>query len=292
MVCRSLLRERPKELYVNKMKESTIKVNGKIFDNQRYMKYHYLRFKKTLKVLQELGSKKVMELGGHPWAMTSMLVDEPNLNICATVSAEEVTFWPDEIPITKKKYEIQTAKGNINSFTNYSANLERSRFTIEEQPDTVLACEIIEHLVRAPHVMLLNMNDWLPVGGKVILTTPNGAQFSNPFRTTSPIPNYRCHLYSRHQYLFTLDTLCDLVKLCGFKILKAGYWDVYPRKGKLKIYDVLGGVPSSYFKAKFKKTLFIIAEKIEDKEFIEDTPLAYERMGNWEYIKSDILKTA
>jgi len=107
--------------------------------------------------------------------------------------------------VTNNKYIIKTVNNNTSSFYNYSANIERTIFNIDEDPDTVLACEIKEHLVRSPHILLLNINKWLKKGGKLILTTPNGLQFNNPFRRKTQMPSYRCYIYERHFYVYSLE---------------------------------------------------------------------------------------
>ena len=252
--------------------------------NQGYVDYHRRRINHTLSKLKEIGASKIIEVGSHPWAMTAAIIDEPSFEICATVSAEEVTNWPDDIGVTTALYELRTAKGSRATFTNYSANIERTLFDIPELADTVVASEIIEHLTRSPHVMLLNINRWLPVGGQLFITTPNGAQFSNPLRRRSPTADYRCNTYERHSYVFTLAGLTELVSLCGFTIKEAGYWDVIKRQGPSAVYGWLSQLPFDYFQQKFKKTLYLVAEKNRDILELERCPRVYDSRGNWEYI--------
>ena len=201
--------------------DGAIWVNGRASYNRAYVEYHGRRIARTLEKLRGIGARKIVEVGGHPWAMTALLIDDPSFDVCATISAEEVTNWPDDLGATTQRYHIRTSRGNEAHVINYSANIERTLFDLREKPDTVLACEIVEHLIRSPHVMFLNINHWLPVSGKVLVTTPNGAQFSNPFRRKSPTPAYRCNIYERHSYAYTIDDLTDLIELCGFKILEA-----------------------------------------------------------------------
>ena len=70
-----------------------------------------------------------------------------------------------------------------------SAAKDAAAKAVNDGADIVLACEIIEHLTRAPHVMMLNINSWLKPGGRVVLTTPNGAQFDNPLRVKPKMPD-------------------------------------------------------------------------------------------------------
>ncbi len=267
------------------MKQTNFTVNGELLDRSRYGTYHDRRMEVTLETLRGMGAKRVIELGGHPWVMTAHLVESGEFEVCATVSAEEVSYWPDDIPLAQKSYTLTTASGREASFVNYSANLERRRFDIPGQPDTVIACEILEHLVRAPHVMLLNINSWLPVGGKLLLTTPNGAQFKNPLRVKAPFPGYRCHLYERHQYLYTMDGLVDLISLCGFKVTTANWWDVYSRGGMAKLYGLLGKIPLRWFRERFTKSLCIIAEKTETVNELSRLPRVCLPSPDWEFVK-------
>lgn len=264
-----------------------ILVNGEEIDTPGYLDFHRRRIQRTTDKLSDIGARRVLELGSHPWVMTAFLASDGRFQLCGTVSAEEVTRWPDEIPVVRRVVRIRTASGGEHRFPNYSANLERTLFDLQETPDTVLACEIVEHLVRAPHLLFLNVNRWLPVGGKLLVTTPNGAQFHNPFRRRSPTAGYRCHVYERHHFLFTRDGLADLVRLCGFRINETGYWNVYPDHGLSRCYRPLARIPWTYFQDKFQKTLVLVAEKEESVSELRRLPEVYHPSDDWERIAAD-----
>lgn len=259
-------------------------LNGQAIENPRYQGLHDTRIGKTLDMLRRIRGRDVVEVGGHPWTMTARIVEDPGFRLCATISAEEVTLWPDELDVVSREYHLAVPSGRSATFPNYSANIERTIFDIAERPDVVLACEVIEHLLRAPHVMLLNINRWLPVGGKLLLTTPNGAQFMNPLRVKSRFPAYRCNVYARHNYVFTLDGLIDLIGLCGFRVVEAGYWSVYRRGGLSSVYGALEKVPLNYFRAKFLRTLYVVGEKTAGVTFLPRCPKVYSPSQDWEYI--------
>lgn len=259
-------------------------LNGEPVTVPGYLEYHHRRIAVTLEKLREIGARKIVEVGAHPWIMTSHIIDNPSFELCATVSAEELTSWPDDIGIKVRRYRIKTAHGKEAWVNNYSANVERTRFDLEEKPDTALACEIVEHLVRSPHVMFLNINHWLPVSGKLLVTTPNGAQFFNSLRRRSPTAAYRSNIYGRHSYLYTLDDLTELITPCGFKVLESGYWDVIDRKGPSRIYGVLSRVPLRYFEEKFKKVIYVLAKKERDIVELERCPRVYDSRGRWEFV--------
>lgn len=259
-------------------------VNGQVPYRPGYLEYHRRRIALTVRKLREIGARKIVEVGAHPWVMTAQLVDDPAFEVCATVSAEELTRWPDDIGVSVQEYRIRTARGKEVTVKNYSANVERTRFELHEVPDTALACEIVEHLIRSPHMMFLNINGWLPVSGKLLVTTPNGAQFANPFRRRSPTAAYRANAYERHSYVYTLDELTELITLCGFSVMEAGYWDVIDRRGLSSVYGLLSRVPLQYFQDKFKKTIYVVGRKERDVAELERVPRVYDPRGNWEFI--------
>lgn len=267
--------------------DGRILVNGQVVHVPGYLEYHRQRIAVTLQKLREISARKIVEVGAHPWVMTAHLIDDPCFDVCATISAEELTKWPDDIGMDRRPYHIRTPNGKEVFIVNYSANIERTRFDVHETPDTALACEIVEHLVRSPHVMFLNINHWLPLSGKLLVTTPNGAQFFNPFRRRSATLAYRSNLYERHSYFYTLSELTELIGLCGFKVLEAGYWDVIERRGPSKIYGVLSQMPWRYFQEKFAKIIYVVAQKERDVEELERCPRVYDSRGDWEFIKKE-----
>jgi hypothetical protein len=261
-----------------------IKVNGEEIDLSRYGSYHERRFDLTRSYVRRLGGGRVVELGGHPWAMTARLLRDPNVKLVASVSAEEVTAWPDELPVTRREYEIVLPDGTAHRFFNYSANIERTLFEIGTRADLVLACEIIEHMTRSPHVMLLNANAWLEIGGHLLITTPNGAQFQNPLHVRAKMPAFRYSTYSRHNYVFTMEGLTDLVACCGFEVESAEYHSPYGRRGLARLYPIASRLPGTYFQGKFGQSLYVVARKTAELKAAMRVPAVYSPSASWEHI--------
>lgn len=259
-------------------------VNNEKIDLRRYELYHSRRFAQTLEIVRALGGGRTVEIGGHPWAMTDRLLKEPLVDLVATVSAEEVSVWPDALPVTQRECEIVSAGRLPRKFTNFSANIERTRLDLGMQVDLVLACEIIEHLTRAPHVMLLNANAWLRPGGRVLITTPNGAHFENPLRVKPRMPAYRASTYNRHNYVFTMEGLVDLIETCGFEIESTQFVSPYPRLGPSRVYPLVGRLPSKYLREKFNQSLHVIAQKVENRDTATRLPKVYVPSPDWELI--------
>lgn len=252
--------------------------------NPGYVAYHAARIDATLGLLRRIGARRIVEVGSHPWVMTARLVDSGAFDVCAAVSAEEATRWPDEIGCRRRAVRLLTPSERTVTIPTYVANVERTRFDLEERPDTVLACEIVEHLVRAPHVMFLNINRWLPLSGLVVVTTPNGAQFANPFRRRSPTAGYRANAYERHAYLYTREDLADLLALTGFRVRELGYWDPYGRQGLARVCGALGRLPLPYLRDKFMKTIVAVGEKERDVAELERAPRVCDPRGDWEFV--------
>jgi len=249
-----------------------------------YRRLHERRFRHSIEALRRHAAGRVLEIGGHPWAMTALIAATPKFELAATISAEEATFWPDDIGVSSTTRVLETGHGVTSSFTNYAVNIERTVLNLSQPVDAVFACEVAEHLVRAPHMMFLNINRWLKLHGKMLVTTPNGMQFSNPFRRKNARPAYRCHCYERHNGLLTLEHLEDFTVRSGFRILESGYWNVYARRGLSLMYDLPSLVPLPYFRAKFSRTVFVIGEKIEEVAALRGLPKAYVPHPDWEYI--------
>jgi len=265
-----------------------IGIDGVDLDVTRYCCMHEQRITKTLSLLHQHNVRRLIELGAHPWVMTSKVLDDPALELIATVSAEESTLWPDDFGFNSKIHTLKTISGNTATIRNYSFNVERRLARLPETPDAVVACEIVEHLIRSPHVLFLNINRWLEVGGIVVVTTPNGSQFMNPLRLKPRMPAFRAHCYERHSYVFRLRDLVDLIELCGFEIIDSGFWSPYPAKGLRKIAPLIAGLPGEYFSEKFERTLYVVARKSSSVESLSRLPNVYEPSNHWEYISAPL----
>ena len=108
---------------------------------------------------------------------------------------------------------------------------EKDRFPAEDAHyDTVLACEIIEHLLHDPMFMLLEINRVLVDGGTLVLTTPNVASFTAVARLLECTGNPQ--LYSMypnpfgeykdteipHVREYTPQELAQAVQAAGFEV--------------------------------------------------------------------------
>ena len=122
---------------VERLEPGDVRVDGEVSRYQHYLDFHRRRIEVTLNKLREMGARRLVEVGSHPWIMTAALIDDPDFEVCATVSAEEVSRWPDDIDMTTRYYDFETARGNSARILNYSANVERRRFALSEPRSSV-----------------------------------------------------------------------------------------------------------------------------------------------------------
>jgi SAM-dependent methyltransferase len=107
---------------------------------------------------------------------------------------------------------------------------ERDRFPFDDGCfETVLACEVIEHLLRDPMHLLLECRRVLEEGGRLIVTTPNIASLTSVARVLHGYDNPQVfYLYKRpgaddltevpHVREYTAFELGDAVRAAGFEI--------------------------------------------------------------------------
>jgi len=65
-------------------------LNENEFDNSSYENYHKKRIKFTIDKLNKIGARNIVEVGGYPWVMTSSIIDNPNLDLLATISQKKL----------------------------------------------------------------------------------------------------------------------------------------------------------------------------------------------------------
>jgi SAM-dependent methyltransferase len=109
-------------------------------------------------------------------------------------------------------------------------DVERDRFPYDDNNfEAVLACEMIEHLLRDPMHLLLECRRILEEGGRLILTTPNVASLTSVARALHGYDNPQLYSQYRrpgedastdppHVREYTAFELRDLLQAAGFEI--------------------------------------------------------------------------
>jgi SAM-dependent methyltransferase len=131
-------------------------------------------------------------------------------------------------------------------------DVERDRFPyVDGRFQTVLACEIIEHLVLDPMHMLLEIRRVLRPGGTLVLTTPNVTSFTSVSRVLTQSGNPQVYSQypnpegegreseSPHVREYTPHELREAVESAGFEIIsfvtaRAGSFDAAEIEAILK----------------------------------------------------------
>lgn len=147
----------------------------------------------------------------------------------------------------------------------------------EEVFDVVFLGEVLEHFNYSPLNPLRKIRRALKKGGRLILTTPNALRLINLFKVLlgynlypdlntyfeKPIYYKGMSFFYRHNRLYTMKELRELISQAGFKILSSGFikegncWKDNPKKVFLKFltFPMLFAFPS------FRDFLWMVAEK-------------------------------
>lgn len=140
-------------------------------------------------------------------------------------------------------------------------DIEREKFPFKDNTfDDVLFTDVIEHLMDDPKVTLSEIRRVLKTNGSLIITTPNVHYFPLLFfpffgKNVFPIiseyytsPHQAKHrlVYDRHNRLFTMNELAEIVSAAGFSIAEKKFLacaePVLKFKGKIayshKTFDI------------------------------------------------------
>lgn len=214
--------EAPRRLY-EEIKAFLRSVDVPNEDARTYREIHIERIARTLSMAPVPGvTKRVLELGAY-MQMTPVLQ--------CVLGYEEVRgayFGP--LGRVDTKTSTVGGKEVFRCFIDLF-DAERDRFpATDAHYDTVLACEIIEHLLHDPMFMLLEINRVLVDGGTLVLTTPNVASFTAVARLLECTGNPQ--LYSMypnpfgeykdteipHVREYTPQELAEAVRAAGFEV--------------------------------------------------------------------------
>ncbi len=160
-------------------------------DARQYLENHITRIGRTLTLVPPpKSSKRVLELGAY-MHMTPALQC-----VLGYTEVRGAYFGPlgkvDEKSVTVGGREV------FHCFVDLF-DAEKDRYPYEDgRFETVLACEIFEHMLHDPMHMLIEMHRVLEEGGALILTTPNVASYTAVARVLEQSGNPQ--LYSKYPY--------------------------------------------------------------------------------------------
>ena len=169
---------------------------------------HFLRIDEVLKLVKEHSpGPRVADLACAQGNF-GILLAERGYDVTAVDIKEEFLRY------AKKKHthgKFQTLLANIMEFRS------------TEPFDCVLAGEIIEHVAH-PEQLLASAAANLKTSGILVVTTPNGSDFSSTLPTYSQVTNLeelipRQFHWGDHLFLYTLDELKRLFDQAGFDLI-------------------------------------------------------------------------
>jgi len=125
---------------------------------------------------------------------------------------------------------------------------------LHETFDVVFANQIIEHVLD-PQQKIERLARFLKPGGRLIMTTPNGAYLRNGLPSHQEFVAGGMAFEENsadadgHAFAFTLEELTEQVKLAGLMVDAAGWFETPFVNGHMKFRHLLPLMPSSFVKA-------------------------------------------
>lgn len=187
-------------------------------DAREYFEKHLPRLSRTLSLVPT-GSGAVLELGAY-LQMTPFLKE-----FCGYSMVRGAHFG--QAGYTENKIARVNGKSVVIPVDLFDA--ENDPFPFDDGSfETVLVCELIEHLLRDPIRMLLECRRVLMEGGRILVTTPNIASLTSVARVLHGYDNPQ--IYSKysiprpgieevpHVREYTAFELRDTVQAAGFEI--------------------------------------------------------------------------
>lgn len=165
------------------------------------------RFLKTLEVARAINATSILEVAAGGGFNGICLYENGK-----RVVLNDMRFLEQEIKQWPNSDKIETKSGNLFDLKPE----EMGKF------DLVLACEVIEHVAHGED-FVRHLKKFLNPGGKLMITTPNGAYFRSKLPTYSQIRDFS-ELESKqfqpdadgHLYLYTQEELEKVLRSAGF----------------------------------------------------------------------------
>ena len=172
------------------------------------------RFLMSLQLTPE-NPGRILEVGSNPYFISRLLTRRfPGSELRMT------NYFGDPGEVISQ--DIVDAGGAVlESFSSELVDTEIQKLPYPDDSfDTVLLCEVIEHLVRDPVFQLAEIARVLRPGGTFILTTPNVARATNRHRLAQRQgiydPYSRYGLHGRHNREYTAEEILELTDAIGF----------------------------------------------------------------------------
>lgn len=189
--------------------------NGEWSGDSSYHIGHKRRYARTLEILlsSDVGTD-VIEIA------TSDIVSVAISKLVPEVSLTVTNF--DLSGATTGTHSFKSGKEKF-SFPSYYVDLETTALPADDETfDTIICCEVLEHLDVDPMFMLSEFNRVLKPGGRLLLTTPNITSSHALFKMLRGIEPYFFMQYHkdgspyRHNYEYSHGALTATLAAAGF----------------------------------------------------------------------------
>jgi len=192
-----------------------------------YLQTHARRFEETPRLIAAARrGRRAIEIGATDYFQVAL---------GTTFGYEEVwgTIFSDNVEEKFYRRNVTAADHTITA-TTLSLDVERELFPVTEGYfDLVLFCEVLEHMDIDPMFALAEFNRILPVGGQLIITTPNCCSARNTWKI---LQGYRPHFFMqyersrspyRHNFEYDVHAARQLVEAAGFRVDRLYTVDVF-----------------------------------------------------------------
>jgi 2-polyprenyl-3-methyl-5-hydroxy-6-metoxy-1,4-benzoquinol methylase len=101
----------------------------------------------------------------------------------------------------------------------HNVDLNQKGFVLQGNYDAILLCEVLEHLVRMPLEVIIELKNFLNPGGLIFITTPNLVRLSNRIkllRGKQLFAPYRPRTYHGHMREYTPEEVTSILSEAGF----------------------------------------------------------------------------
>lgn len=203
-----------------KQREITHYLKGIIKSNEsekQYFEAHETRFWETFQLASTVITQdsNVLDIGSHPATMPVLLTKYIGCSVqCCNLGGGPM------MRVINPEYDDEF------EFIISECNIEQEIFPYSDNTfDTVLCCEVLEHLTNDPMFMLTEINRVLKQGGILLLTTPNLAcarSIRNLLEGWHPnlTAEYVVGTTDRHNREYTVHEIRDILEYGGFEIVK------------------------------------------------------------------------